>query len=300
MPQQLIRDGQSMIRGAAYVIVRTVVEDERMVIPFKETFASGSTKKAILKAFKKSCNRFDGINFSKLCTGPPLESSLLSFENHFISSHYKFGVLYSQPGQTENEMFCNKEGSEAFHQFLDFLGERIELQGWNKFRGGLDVKTNTTGTHAYFAKFDESEIIFHVSTLLPHDELNSQQLERKRHLGNDVVLIIFLDTEDASFKWDPEIMCSQVNQVFVLVRPCMTQKGKGYYINIVNKKGVPPYQPFLSSPPVLFEDQDCKQFFLLKIINAERAAMCAPVYRNKLRRSRRQMLQNIIDSYPEA
>ena len=39
--------------------------------------------------------------------------------------------------------------------------------------------------------------------------------------------------------------------------------------------------------------------FLLKVINAERAAMCAPVYRSKLRRTRRQMLENIVESYKE-
>ena len=299
VPQFVIRDGYSMSRGAAYVMTRTVVEDERLIIPFKEGFASSSTKKALLKAFKKHCSRFDGISFSKLLAGANLTNDLIAFENHYISEQYKFGLLYYLPGQSENEMFCNKEGSKAFDTFLNFLGDKICLEGWGRFRGGLDVKSNTTGTHAYFTEYNESEIIFHVSTLLPYDDANEQQLERKRHIGNDVVAIIFIDTLDPSVKWDPEMMCSQVNQIFVLVRPCMTQKGEGYYINIVNKKGVPPYHPFLSIPPVLFRDEDSKNFFLLKIINSERAAMCAPVYRNKLRRSRRQMLQNIIDSHPD-
>jgi hypothetical protein len=30
-------------------------------------------------------------------------------------------------------------GSPAFEEFLQFLGERVELQGWDKFRAGLDV-----------------------------------------------------------------------------------------------------------------------------------------------------------------
>ena len=31
--------------------------------------------------------------------------------------------------------------SEDFEHFLELLGERIELKGWQKYRGGLDVKS---------------------------------------------------------------------------------------------------------------------------------------------------------------
>lgn len=31
-------------------------------------------------------------------------------------------------------------GSEAFDEFLAVLGEKITLKGWERFRGGLDVK----------------------------------------------------------------------------------------------------------------------------------------------------------------
>lgn len=31
-------------------------------------------------------------------------------------------------------------GSEKFDEFLGVLGEKIRLKGWERFRGGLDVK----------------------------------------------------------------------------------------------------------------------------------------------------------------
>lgn len=31
-------------------------------------------------------------------------------------------------------------GSECFGEFLTVLGEKIRLKGWERFRGGLDVK----------------------------------------------------------------------------------------------------------------------------------------------------------------
>lgn len=33
-----------------------------------------------------------------------------------------------------------EHGSEDFEAFLQLLGQRITLRGWERFRGGLDVK----------------------------------------------------------------------------------------------------------------------------------------------------------------
>jgi hypothetical protein len=33
--------------------------------------------------------------------------------------------------------------SKEFEEFLNFLGERITLNGWTGFRGGLDVKSES-------------------------------------------------------------------------------------------------------------------------------------------------------------
>ena len=86
-------------------------------------------------------------------------------------------------------------GSAEFHEFLRLIGEVIPLEGWNRFRGGLDASSNTTGTEAVFTSLhnDAFEVMFHVSTLLPFSPNNAQQLPRKRHIGNDVVVVIFQD-----------------------------------------------------------------------------------------------------------
>jgi hypothetical protein len=50
--------------------------------------------------------------------------------------------LYCKAGQTtEEEMFGNETGSEAFEHFLHILGEKIELEGFGGYRGDLDVKS---------------------------------------------------------------------------------------------------------------------------------------------------------------
>lgn len=55
------------------------------------------------------------------------------------------------------------------------------------------IVDNATGKHSIYTTWQDYEIMFHVSTYLPYDGVNRQQLERKRHLGNDIVVLIFCD-----------------------------------------------------------------------------------------------------------
>lgn len=38
-------------------------------------------------------------------------------------------------------MFLEKS-TPLLEEFLDCIGEKVQLEGWTKFRGGLDVKSN--------------------------------------------------------------------------------------------------------------------------------------------------------------
>ena len=79
---------------------------------------------------------------------------------------------------------------------MDLIGERINLQGWDKFKGGLDVKGTTTGTQSYYATFRQSEVMFHVCSLLPLRSYDPSQIERKKRLGGDKVLVLFTELEE--------------------------------------------------------------------------------------------------------
>jgi hypothetical protein len=118
---------------------------------------------------------------------------------------------------TATDIFSNTGGSVDWYEFLNFIGEKVRLKGWNRFAGGLDVKTDTTGTATFslslspsrhlhlppprwlisgeFSRFTEwqgSEIMWHVATMLPQGE-GAQQIARKRHIGNDICILVFLD-----------------------------------------------------------------------------------------------------------
>ena len=60
--------------------------------------------------------------------------------------------------------------------------------------------------------------MFHVSTLLPHTESEPQQLQRKRHIGNDIVNVIFLDGSLKEFsRFKPVFIKSNFTHVYVVV-----------------------------------------------------------------------------------
>lgn len=134
-----------------------------------------------------------------------------------VPRHYKFGVIFAQGGQTTDDEFLNNDhGSEAFEKFMGTLAKKIELKGWPGFGGGLDTVLGHTGKYAYFTKFRDYDIMFHVSTCLPHVSGDDQQLEKKRHIGNDVVVIVF---QDGDTPIAPAAIKSYFNHVFIIVHP---------------------------------------------------------------------------------
>lgn len=80
----------------------------------------------------------------------------------------------------------------------------------------LDIKNDDTGIESIYEVFDKSEIMFHVSTMLPLSNKDQQNIERKRHIGNDRVTIIFQDSETV---FSPQIIKSKLLHVFMIIQP---------------------------------------------------------------------------------
>ncbi|GFU79131.1 hypothetical protein TNCV_2136541 [Trichonephila clavipes] len=73
-----------------------------------------------------------------------------------------------------------------------------------------------TGKYSAYTIYEGHEIMFHVSTLLPYSKDNRQQVERKRHIGNDIVNIIFLEgthLDHVNFK--PTMIKSQFTRILL-------------------------------------------------------------------------------------
>uniref|UniRef100_G1NMZ6 Rap-GAP domain-containing protein n=1 Tax=Meleagris gallopavo TaxID=9103 RepID=G1NMZ6_MELGA len=225
---------------------------------------------------------------------PKASQLIVAFDEHVISNNFKFGVIYQKPGQTtEEEVFSNTEESLGFLEFLDFLGDKIQLQDFRGFRGGLDVIRGQTGTESVYTNFRGKEIMFHVSTKLPFAEGDSQQLQRKRHIGNDIVAIIF---QDESTPFVPDMIASNFLHAYVVVQLTHSSCGETLYkVSVTARDDVPFFGPSLPNPAIFRKSTEFREFLLVKLINAEYSCYRAEKFAKLKERTRSALLESLFE-----
>lgn len=229
---------------------------------------------------------------------PKASQLIANYDEHVIVSNFKFGVLYQRFGQTaEEELFSNNNSSPAFEEFLDVLGQRIKLKDHKGYRGGLDIQNGHTGDTAIYEVFKEREIMFHVSTMLPYTEGDPQQLQRKRHIGNDIVAIVF---QESNTPFSPDMIASHFLHAFIIVQPLEPNtENTRYKVSVTARDDVPFFGPTLPSPAVFRKGPEFKEFILTKLINAENACYKAEKFAKLELRTRTSLLQNLVEEVKE-
>lgn len=120
--------------------------------------------------------------------------------------------------------------------------------------------------------------MFHVSTMIPYTEDDPQQLARKRHLGNDVIVIIFqeegmffssrADFLGVDWVFDPSIIHSYFNHVFIVIRKDHEEsKARGttmYRLAVTFKSGVQDFGPAIPSSSLIEKSNAGREFLLTK------------------------------------
>ena len=228
---------------------------------------------------------------------PAFPPALAQLERKLGRTDYKIGIVYAKEGQTEEEEYLsNEQGSADFEEFLDWIGDRITLQGWTKYDGGLDTSKNATGTHSIFTEWQDLNIMFHVSTLLPllpgDDEDEDRTQEKKVHIGNDIVVVIFLEGEGDNSSFNPRKFVSHFNHSFIIVSP-VRQKGLTLYrINTVYKSAVPACLPDIPADSIFEKSDRLRELLLTKIVNSDRAACQTAEFASSLSSLRYHQLYN--------
>jgi len=214
---------------------------------------------------------------------------------------YKFGLMLVKEGQMQEEdLFSNTGGSVDWYEFLNFIGDKIRLKGWTRFAGGLDVKSDTTGEFSRFTEWQGSEIMWHVATMLPLGE-GVQQIARKRHIGNDICVLVFLDGKDATFS--AKTIRSQFIHNVITIRRLPSDSldqdvsRTRYHVSVASKEDVPLFGPPLPRPAIFEKDATFKDFLLAKMINAELAAYRTLYFSKRLRLGRRALLDELVKDF---
>uniref|UniRef100_A0A6Q2YZV2 Rap-GAP domain-containing protein n=1 Tax=Esox lucius TaxID=8010 RepID=A0A6Q2YZV2_ESOLU len=219
---------------------------------------------------------------------------IVGYDEHEVNNTFKFGVIYQKFGQTsEEELFGNNEETPAFQEFLSILGDHIELHDFKGFRGGLDVSHGQTGCESIYTVFRQREIMFHVSTKLPFTEGDVQQLQRKRHIGNDIVAAVF---QEEATPFVPDMIASNFLHAYVLVQvenPCTEHVT--YKVSVTAREDVPMFGPPLPNPAVFKKGPEFRDFLLTKLINAENACYKSDKFAKLEGRTRAALLDNLHD-----
>ncbi|CAL8267397.1 unnamed protein product [Merluccius merluccius] len=228
---------------------------------------------------------------------PKVRDTLLKLDEQGLNFQRKVGVMYCRAGQSsEEDMYNNESSGPAFEEFLDLLGERVRLKGWEKYRAQLDNKTDSTGTHSLYTRYQDYEIMFHVSTMLPYTANNTQQLLRKRHIGNDIVTIVF--QEPGALPFTPRSIRSHFQHVFIIVQ--VHQPGTphtSYRVAVTRSKDIPLFGPLFPRGARFPRCPAFRDFLLAKAVNAENAAEKAEKFRSMATRTRQEYLKDLAENY---
>ncbi|XP_034464111.1 signal-induced proliferation-associated 1-like protein 2 isoform X5 [Hippoglossus hippoglossus] len=228
---------------------------------------------------------------------PKVPEQLLKLDEQGLSFQHKVGVLYCKAGQsTEEEMYNNESAGPALEEFLDLLGQRVRLKGFTKYRAQLDNKTDSTGIHSLYTTYKDYELMFHVSTMLPYTPNNRQQLLRKRHIGNDIVTIVF--QEPGALPFTPKSIRSHFQHVFVIVKvhnPCTDNVC--YSVSVSRSKDVPPFGPPIPKSVTFPKSAVFRDFLLAKVINGENAAHKSEKFRAMATRTRQEYLKDLAENF---
>ncbi|CAH3027853.1 unnamed protein product [Porites evermanni] len=278
-------DTQGFIR----VILRTIEKTIADSLPI-ENLSENPGPREIIKYLLGE----DGENVDQfqVLAHPKASELIVKYDEHNLSHAFKFGVIYQKKGQTtEEEYFCNRTHSAGMNEFLEMMGDRVTLQSFKGFNGGLDVKHGQTGETSIHSVFDSKEIMFHVSTLLPFSNGDSQQVQRKRHIGNDIVAIVF---QDENTPFSPVSIRSHFLHVFIVVQvEDPNTSNTRYKVSVTAREDVPHFGPKLPNPAVFKKGPEFRKFLLTKLINAELAAYNSAKFTELRDRTRSSLLRGL-------
>jgi hypothetical protein len=154
--------------------------------------------------------------FSMVEDSQRFHRSLQQLDKNPSREMLKIGLIYVKEGQDDQKVVLrNDTRSELYHEFVSGLGWPVDLATHRGYLGGLDPRLTTGITAPYFANAT-MELIFHEVTSMPLNPSDAQQIHKKRHVGNDIVHIVY---SEHSADYEPNTITSQFNDAHIIVYP---------------------------------------------------------------------------------
>ncbi|KAK1760499.1 tuberous sclerosis 2 protein [Echria macrotheca] len=224
-----------------------------------------------------------GIRPIPLPDDDAVDRAIRMFDRNSAVDGHKIGVIYIGEGQTkEVDILANTIGGPDYLEFLRGLGALTKLKGATFNTQGLDRVSDADGQYTYCWRDRVTEIVFHVTTQMPTNlEYDPQCSQKKKHIGNDYVNIVFNDS-GLPFKFDT--FPSQFNYVYIVITPAprlsfvaareraaKRQEDNGqsspfFLVQVISQDGFPEISP--AAEPKLVSLKALPGFVRLLAINA--------------------------------
>ncbi|KAF0697084.1 Aste57867_12191 [Aphanomyces stellatus] len=231
-----------------------------------------------------------------LDNGVKLERSLKHLDKAPSRETMKIGVVYVGPTQsTQQDILGNTSGSVEYEHFLMELGWEIDLASHRGFVGGLDVnpKSLSNGTKTVYYSNSTSELIFHVVTMMPTKDSDPQQIDKKRHVGNDYVHVVWSDNMRA---YSQSTITSNFNFVQVVIFPLKEPMYEGLYlIEVLTKPNVPLFGPLMTG--MIVSRANLPELVRQTVMNANRACRQQTQWYMAPYTTRRKLIEEVVERY---
>uniref|UniRef100_H2ZIX2 Rap-GAP domain-containing protein n=1 Tax=Ciona savignyi TaxID=51511 RepID=H2ZIX2_CIOSA len=133
--------------------------------------------------------------------------------------------------------------------------------------------------------------MFHISTKLPYVEGDRQQLQRKRHIGNDIVAIVFQDEETP---FVPNMITSHFLHAYIVIQPIDPGTDNcRYKVSVTCREDVPEFEPLVPEPAVFAKDHQFRDWLYCKLMNAEWACCKSEQFAKLQYRTRSMLLDQL-------
>jgi hypothetical protein len=249
----------------------------------------------VFKAFRALLNNVGYLSlstrnsFARIDANHKFYRTLKQFDKLGERETIKIGVIYvGNEQESARDLIKNEKGSDLYNEFLQGLGWDVDLKTHVGFMGGLDANL-TTGTVAPYYSNSTTEVIFHVVTNMPTKPNDQQQIHKKRHIGNDIVHIVWSE-HDRDYR--PWTITSQFNFVHIVIYPL---KDPFFRVQIYAKPEVPPFGPLVNG--MIVDKKVLAPLVRMTAMNANKAVRYSTEGYNKPYPTRRAMVNEIVERF---
>eukprot|EP00835_Amoeboradix_gromovi_P002281 NODE_126_length_18761_cov_0.476262.p1 type:complete len:1007 gc:universal NODE_126_length_18761_cov_0.476262:12610-15630(+) len=144
---------------------------------------------------------------------------------------HKYGMYYINTGQSEYEIFSNTSMPSDFMMIYRQFGELMPLDSKKlKYKGGLEYKVD--GEEVMVWQDEITYMVFINSVMMPNDDNDRSRNNKKRHVGNCHVNIVF---KERNAEYKP--IKSQNVMAVILIEPW--EYNNLYKISLIPNKNMP-------------------------------------------------------------